>query len=120
MRVMGNSSGGSIQLGSEDDHHCHLNLQWVDRVLFSAEPVECQGGGLNYTVWFLSAESCGNPYRNNGYFSVVLNRPYAGQVPRLEVIQPVLDLYQQFRNESFVDADEIFLRVLVSCPPARS
>lgn len=109
----------SWQIGALDDHHCHLSLGAVVRVLFSAEPVSCQGGGLNYTVWFLSAGSSGNPYRRDGYFSVVLNRPYTGDAARLEVIEPVLALYRRFQYEPWVQADENFLRVLANGPPDR-
>jgi hypothetical protein len=109
----------SWQIGALDDHHCHLSLGAVVRVLFSAEPVSCQGGGLNYTVWFLSAGSSGNPYRRDGYFSVVLNRPYTGDAARLEVIEPVLALYRRFQYEPWVQADENFLRVLENGPPDR-
>jgi hypothetical protein len=100
----------SWQLGEFQDHHCHLALGAVTRVLFSAEPVPCQGGRLNYTVWFLVPGSCGNPYRSDGYFSVVLNRPYDGDAPRLEIIDQVLSLYRRYRHESWVEADELFLR----------
>jgi len=102
----------SWQLGEFQDHHCHLALGAVTRVLFSAEPVPCQGGRLNYTVWFLVPGSCGNPYRSDGYFSVVLNRPYDGDAPRLEIIDQVLSLYRRYRHESWVEADELFLRAL--------
>jgi hypothetical protein len=110
----------SWQIGAQDDHHCHLSLGIVVRVLFSAEPVSCQGGGLNYTVWFLSAGPSGNPYRRDGYFSIVLNRPYTGDQPRLDVIDPVFDLYRRHRHEAWVDADETFLRVLAAGAPKRS
>lgn len=109
----------SWQIGAFDDHHCHLALSSVARVLFSAEPVSCQGGGLNYTAWFLTAGPCGNPYRRDGYFSVVLNRPYTGNEPRPEVIEPMFDLYRRYRHESWVAADETFLRALADGPPSR-
>lgn len=109
----------SWQIGDQNDHHCHLSLDSVSHVLFSAEPVSCQGGGLNYTVWFLTAVPCGNPYRRDGYFSITLNRAYAGNQPRLEVIQPVFDLYRKHRMLNFVSADESFLRALEQGPPGR-
>lgn len=109
----------SWQIGAFDDHHCHLSLGAVSQVLFSAEPVSCQGGGINYTVWFLSSGPCGNPYRRDGYFSVVLNRPYQGNEPRLEVIRPVLDLYREFRHQSWVTADTTFLDILAGGAPPR-
>jgi hypothetical protein len=109
----------SWQVGDQHDHHCHLSLGGVTRVLFSAEPVSCQGGGLNYTVWFLTAAPCGNPHRRDGYFSIVLNRPYTGDEPRREVIEPVLSLYRRHRDRPFVEADATFLRVLEQGPPGR-
>jgi hypothetical protein len=109
----------SWQIGALDDHHCHLALGAVSKVLFSAEPVSCQGGGLNYTVWFLTSDASGNPYRRDGYFSVVLNRPYQGNSPRLDVIAPVLALYNRFSDEPFVEADAQFMQVLKNGAPAR-
>ena len=109
----------SWQIGGLRDHHCHLALGVVDRVLFSAEPVPCQGGGLNYTIWFLTAGPSGNPWRRDGYFSVVLNRPYIGNAPRLEAIKPVLDLYLRYCNEPWVEADERFTSVLEQGVPDR-
>jgi len=110
----------SWQVGALDDHHCHLSLGAVVSVLFSAEPVSCQGGGLNYTVWFLTAGSSGNPYRRNGYFSITLDQPYAGDAARREVIDPVLALYRRYCHQPWVDADETFRKVLASGPPGRS
>ncbi len=109
----------SWQIGGLRDHHCHLALGAVDRVLFSAEPVPCQGGGLNYTIWFLTSGPCGNPWRRDGYFSVVLNRPYSGNAPRLEVIKPMLDLYLRYSNEPWVDADARFVSALEQGVPDR-
>lgn len=102
----------SWQLGEFQDHHCHLALGAVTRVLFSAEPVPCQRGRLNCTVWFLVPGSCGKPYRSDGYFSVVLNRPYEEDAPRLDIIDQALSLYRRYRHESWVEADELFLRAL--------
>lgn len=109
----------SWQIGGLRDHHCHLALGSVIGALFSAEPVSCQGGGLNYTVWFLTSGPIGNPWRRDGYFSVVLNRPYKGSVPRLEVIEPVLDLYRKYRDAPWVQADAEFMRVLEEGAPDR-
>lgn len=109
----------SWQIGDQHDHHCHLSLSVITKVLFSAEPVSCQGGGLNYTVWFLTSGPCGNPYRRDGYFSIVLNRPYSGRQPRTEVIEPVLELFRLFQHESWVEADETFIRVVHEGPPER-
>jgi hypothetical protein len=109
----------SWQIGAFDDHHCHLALASVRGVLFSAEPVPCQGGGLNYTVWFLASGSTSNPWRRDGYFSITLNSPYCGQLPRLEVVEPVLDLYHRFRSEPWVQADHTFMRVINEGVPSR-
>ncbi|WP_439586111.1 hypothetical protein [Hydrogenophaga sp.] len=109
----------SWQIGAQHEHHCHLRLASVKDVQFSAQASPCQGGGLNYTLWFQTAESSGNPFRPRGYFSVTLNRPYAHGQPRLEVIQPMLDLYRRFEGAPWVSADEAFLRVLAEGPPAR-
>ncbi|HCF1774324.1 TPA: hypothetical protein OM995_001203 [Pseudomonas aeruginosa] len=109
----------SWQIGGLRDHHCHLALGAVVSALFSAEPVSCQGGGLNYTIWFLTSGPSGNPWRRDGYFSVVLNRPYAGSAPRLEVIEPVLDLYRRYRDAPWVQADAGFKRVLEEGVPDR-
>lgn len=109
----------SWQIGGLRDHHCHLALGAVAGVLFSAEPVSCQGGGLNYTVWFLTPGPSGNPWRRDGYFSVVLNRPYTGNAPRLEVIDPVLDLYQRYRDAPWVQADAGFMQVREQGVPDR-
>lgn len=110
----------SWQIGGLRDHHCHLALGAVVSALFSAEPVSCQGGGLNYTVWFLTSGPSGNPWRRDGYFSVVLNRPYSGRAPRLEVIEPVLDLYRRYRGTPWVQADAGFMRVLEEGVPDRT
>lgn len=109
----------SWQIGSMCDHHCHLALDAVTKILFSAEPVSCQGGGFNYTVWFLTDEPCGNPWRPDGFFSVVLNRPYRGNAARPEVIEPVLDLYRRYRQHPWVSADEGFTAVLEHGMPGR-
>lgn len=109
----------SWQIGGLRDHHCHLALEAVVRVLFSAEPVSCQGGGINYTVWFLTAGPAGNPWRPDGYFSVVLNRPYSGNRPRMDVIGPVLALHDRYRHEPWVAADERFLEILARGVPDR-
>jgi hypothetical protein len=82
----------------------------VRSVLFDAEPVPCQGGRINYTVWFLGTGDCGNPYRPDGLFSITLNRPYADDgTARKAVIAPMLDLYAKYRNEAQVHASEAFL-----------
>lgn len=110
----------SWQIGAQHDHHSHLSLSAVDHVLFSAQASPCQGGGLNYTVWFQTARPSGNPFQPHGYFSVTLNRPYAQGRPRVEVIEPLLDLYRRFRDAPWVVADAAFLRVLAEGPPTRA
>jgi hypothetical protein len=109
----------SWQVGRFEDHHCHLALGEVASVLFSAEPVPCQGNRLNYTIWFLVSGACGNPYRPDGYFSITLNKPYRAGVPRPEVIDPVFDLYRRYRRQPWVSADERFLEALAEGPPSR-
>ncbi len=109
----------SWQIGAFADHHCHLALGAVTRVLFSAEPVPCQGNRLNYTIWFLVPGACGNPYRPDGYFSITLNKPYRAGVPRPEVIDPVMALFRRYSGESWVDAAARFLEALAEGPPSR-
>lgn len=104
----------SWQLGRFESHHCHLALNAVTGVEFSAESVPCQGGRLNYTIWFLVSGSCGNPFRSDGYFSVVLNNPYDEGLARYEVIDPVLNLYRRYRHLSWVHADAGFLSAIES------
>ncbi len=109
----------SWQIGQFDDHHCHLALDAVTEVLFSAEPVPCQGNRLNYTVWFLVPGACGNPYRPDGYFSITLNKPYRAGAVRPEVIDPVMALYRRHANQAWVRADAQFLDALANGPPSR-
>jgi len=101
----------SWQIGAFESHHCHLDIDAVTRVAFGAEPVGCQGGRLNYTVWFETAEDAGNPYRPNGYFSVTLNRPYElDGSPRHDIFGAMFDLYAKWRHQDGVDADAAFVR----------
>jgi len=106
----------SWQIGAFDAHHCHLALSAVTSVEFSAESVPCQGNRLNYTIWFLVAGGCGNPFRSDGYFSITLNRPYEGQRPRWDVIRPVTELYRKYRDQKWVRADDGFLGALDDIP----
>jgi len=103
----------SWQIGDFEDHHCHLDIGAVKTVFFGAEPVSCQGGRVNYTVWFLVEGDCGNPYKKDGYFSVTLNRPYTaeGEVRR-DIVEQVFRLYRAFAGEPFVTAEASFLRAL--------
>jgi len=109
----------SWQIGATDAHHCHLALTAVTSVEFSAELVPCQGNRLNYTLWFLVAGGCGNPFRSDGYFSVTLNRPYEGRSPRWSVIRPVFDLYEKYRGHEWVRADQGFLDALADLPDGK-
>lgn len=102
----------SWQIGGFTQSHCHLDLYGLTGVQFAAEPTPCQGGRLNFTVWFLTGDRSGNPYKWDGYFSVVLNQPYESQgAPRAEVIEPMLALYRSHRGKAWVDADERFQAV---------
>lgn len=106
----------SWQIGAFDAHHCHLALNAVTGVEFSAEVVPCQGNRLNYTIWFLVAGGCGNPFRSDGYFSVTLNHPYEGSRPRWSVIRPVADIYDKYRSHEWVRADQGFVNALADIP----
>lgn len=107
------------QIGPFSGHHCHLNLTLVTRVWFDAEPVSCQDGRLNYTVWFLSAEDCGNPYRPEGLFSVALNAPYRHDgSARYELIEAVYTLRDSLRHEAGVFSSEGFLAARSQVCPA--
>lgn len=103
----------SWQIGDFDDHHCHLDIGLVTEVVFGAEPVSCQGGRLNYTVWFLTDDDAGNPYRPRAYFSVTLNRPYSADGALLQdVIAPVIALWHQFEGAPGVSAEPAFLAAI--------
>jgi hypothetical protein len=65
----------SWQIGPMGGHHCHLDLESIGQACSDAEPVSCQRGRINYTVWFLAGKDCGNPFRANALFSVTLMRP---------------------------------------------
>ncbi len=114
--------GGHVswQVGDFHSHHCHLSLSAVRRVLFSAEPVSCQGFRLNYTIWFLTDGPSGNPWRRDGYCSVVLNHPYEGPNPRLDHIDPVLALYRAHAHLPWVAADARFTEVLAKGPTGQA
>jgi hypothetical protein len=100
----------SWQIGELDGHHCHLDIGLVTRVVFGAEPVSCQQGRTNYTVWFEVDDDCGNPYRPRAYFSVVLNKPYLPDgTPKMEIIGSVAKLYLRFADNPAVSAEAGFL-----------
>ncbi len=109
----------SWQFGRFEGHHCHLSLNAVTGIEFSAEPVSCQKGRLNYTIWFLIAGGCGNPFRSDGYFSVTLNRPYKGDHPRWEVICPLVNIYAKYRHQEWVRADNGFIAALRDVPQGK-
>ena len=101
------------QIGEFTSHHFHVDLDSINEVVFNAEPVSCQGGRLNYTVWFMVDWDCDNPYRKGGYFSVTLNSPYnADGSANREVIDPVIALYKRFNNDERVIADAGFLKAI--------
>lgn len=109
----------SWQIGPFEGHHCHLDLTAVRSILFDAEPVSCQGGRINYTVWFLGEGDCGNPYRRDGLFSVTLNRPYERDgTPRADVIAPVYALYRDHAGKNGVAASQGFLEAALQMPAA--
>jgi hypothetical protein len=99
------------QVGPFEGHHCHLDLASVESVRFDAEPVSCQGGRLNYTVWFLADDDCGNPYRPEGLFSVTLNAPYAADgSTRMDIVAPLLSLHDRHASEPIVSASDAFVQ----------
>lgn len=99
----------SWQIGAFDDHHCHLDLDAITAVVFGAEPVSCQGGRLNYTVWFEESGDAGNPYRPAASCSVTLNAPYEPDgTPRLELIRPFFELFDRSRELAGVSAEKTF------------
>lgn len=107
----------SWQIGEFDDHHCHLDVGLCTEVVFSAEPVSCQGGRRNYTIWFQVDRDCGNPYRPTGYFSVTFNKPYtADGAPRRDLIDQMFDLYRRFAATPGVSADQGFLDAMSEGP----
>jgi hypothetical protein len=109
------------QIGPFAGHHCHINLRLVTSVWFDAEPVSCQGGRLNYTLWFLAAGDCGNPYRPEGLFSVALNAPYRKDgSPRVEIIEAVYALHDLQRHAVGVSASEAFLAARPRASPGNS
>jgi len=98
------------QVGPFEGHHCHLDLASIETVRFDAEPVSCQGGRLNYTVWFLTDGDCGNPYRPDGLFSVTLNAPYAADgSTRMDVLGPLWSLHDRHASEPVVSASSAFV-----------
>lgn len=70
-------------------------------------------------MWFLTGGPSGNPWRREGDFSVVLNRPYEGNDPRTEAIAPVLAIYRRFGGKAWVEANEAFLEVCATRALAR-
>ena len=103
----------SWQIGPFEGHHCHLDIDAVARVCFSAEVSPCQGGRPNYTVWFETDDDAGNPHRPHGYFSVTLNAPYRLDGSRRdEIVAAVQSLYRRWADAAEVIADAAFLAAL--------
>ncbi len=101
------------QIGAFDDHHCHLALEAINEVHLDAEPVSCQGGRINYTIWFLCDHDCGNPYRPRGLFSVTLNRPYeADGTLRKDIVAPLVALARRAHHCSVVTASRGFVEAI--------
>ncbi|HSV53063.1 MAG TPA: hypothetical protein VLJ57_13165 [Burkholderiaceae bacterium] len=113
LSLYGEGDHRSWQIGAFEDHHCHPDLSAVRQILFDAEPVSCQKGRINYTVWFLGSGDCGNPYRPDGLFSVTLNCPYdADGRPRRHIIDAVFALFERVRGWPRVEASPRFLAQL--------
>jgi hypothetical protein len=107
----------SWQIGEFDDHHCHLDIGLCTGVLFGAEPVSCQAGRRNYTIWFLVDKDCGNPYRPLGYFSITFNKPYTAEgAPRRDLIEQMFSLYRRFEATPGVTATPAFLQAMAEGP----
>lgn len=99
----------SWQIGEFEGHHCHFNLESINEVHFDAEPVPCQGGRINYTIWFLCERDCGNPHRPHGLFSVTLNHPYETDgTPRRRIIGQVAALFDRECQCPIVTASRAF------------
>ncbi|MCU0672716.1 MAG: hypothetical protein MUE69_07970 [Myxococcota bacterium] len=99
----------SWQIGAFEDHHVHLDVAAVTAVELDARSTSCQGGRLNYTVWFLVDEDVGNPFRPEGYFSVTLNAPYtADGTPRSEILDAMFALHDRFVGSAGVRITERF------------
>jgi hypothetical protein len=99
----------SWQVGAFEDHHCHPDLAAVRRVLFDAEPVPCQRGRINCTIWFLADGDCGNPHRPEGLFSVTLNRPYDDDGhPRANILDAMFALQKRMDGWPLVETSPAF------------
>lgn len=92
--------GSLCQVGGEEGHHCHLQLGQVATIHFDAEPLSCQRGRLNDTVWFLSGKDCGNPYKRDGLFSVTFNAPYddSGMLRIDEALSAIVSTKRMFQS----------------------
>jgi hypothetical protein len=99
-------------IGDVSEPHCHLALEAVTRVLFSAESSVSGVTEETYAVWFLTEDACGNPLRRNGYFSVRLNRTSSGDATQRKHIEALFDVYRSVMREPWVDADSAFLRAM--------
>lgn len=100
----------SWQVGAFEKHHLHVDLRKITGVQFKAEETTCQGGKLNYTIWFLVSDDIGNKYFPNGYFSVTLNKPYdENGNPRMDIVGQVFSLWEKYKDFSGISGDEMFL-----------
>ena len=110
----------SWQIGGQTSSHCHLDLGSIDRVEFSAQRVSCQKGRLNYTVWFLiSGGRVGNPFRRDGYFSIVFNNPYRNGQLNWDCLKAFSELYQRYSHLKTVSADEGWQKAYVEIQAGR-
>lgn len=102
----------SWQIGAFEKHHLHVDLRKITGVQFKAEETTCQGGKLNYTVWFLCNEDIGNKYFPNGYFSVTLNKPYdKNGNARMDIVGQVFSLWEKYKDFDGISGDEVFLNL---------
>lgn len=100
----------SWQIGAFEKHHLHVDLRKLTGAQFKAEETTCQGGRLNYTVWFVINEDVGNTYFQNGYFSITLNKPYdVDGSPRMDIVGQMFSLWKKYRSVDGISADEKFL-----------
>jgi len=105
----------SWQIGAFEEHHCHVDLEAIDRVVLDAEPVSCQAGRLNYTIWFEAGAPIGNPYRQRAYFSVTLNAPYSDDgTPKKSVFEPLHSFASRVRGLDFVEETADFSKGVAS------
>jgi hypothetical protein len=106
----------SWQIGGFTGHHCHVDLRLIERVVFDAEAVSCQGGKANFTIWFETSAPSGNPYRPLGYLSVTLNAPYDAEGrARAEILTAIHTLSETHHTRPIVEVTESFRLGLLGC-----